>query len=92
MARGLPSIVKCTTVLGRPVPFSVSFEVMFSLEDAPVMKVRLAVTIGGAVLGSKGAGLSGVVLVAIVEVVTIAEFVVDVATRLVDGIVSADGL
>ena len=45
---GLPSIVKCTTVLARPVPVNASFEVMRSIADDPVSIVRLSVTVGPA--------------------------------------------
>ena len=56
------------------------------------MKVRLAVTVGAAVFCSKGAGLSVAVLVGILEVVPTAGLVDDVATRPVEGTVSADKL
>ena len=78
-------------MLGRPVPFSSLFEVMLSLGDVPVMKVRLAVTVGAVVL-SKGAGLSVAVLVGILEVVPTGGLADDVATRPVEGTVSADRL
>ena len=47
---GLPSIVKCTTVLARPVPLSASLEVMWSMLEAPVSNVRISVTDGPVVL------------------------------------------
>ena len=89
-AIGLPSIVKCTTVLASPVPLSVaSFEVMLSL-NVPVLKeASLAVTVGAVGLSGKVTGLSVLALVAAVEVVATAGALDDVTTRPVEGIVSA---
>ena len=50
VAIGLPSIVKCTTVLASPVPVSASFVVILSLDDVPLSIVRLSVTVGPVVL------------------------------------------
>ena len=57
-AIGLPSTVKFTAVLARPVPLSVAlFEVMMSV-DVPVLKASLAVTCGAAVFSGNVSGLS----------------------------------
>ena len=50
VAIGLPSMVKCTTVLASPLPLSASFEVMWSLADEPVSMVSASVTVGAVVL------------------------------------------
>ena len=42
----MPSMVKCTTVLARPVPLSASLEVMWSVADEPVSKASASVTVG----------------------------------------------
>src|SRR5258706_10209723 len=55
-AIGLPSIVKCTTVLARPLPVSASFEVILSLADVPVSVVKLSVNVGPMVLSVKTTG------------------------------------
>ena len=47
---GLPSTVKCTTALARPVPLSASLEVMWSLADEPVSNASTSVTVGAVVL------------------------------------------
>ena len=58
VAIGLPSTVKFTAVLARPVPLSVAlFEVMMSV-DVPVLKASLAVTCGAAAFSGKVSGLS----------------------------------
>src|ERR1700682_4101012 len=57
LAIGLPSIVKCTTVLARPVPVSASLEVMRSVLEAPVSNARLSVTVGAVVLSVKTTGV-----------------------------------
>ena len=64
VAIGLPSMVKCTTVLASPVPLSASFEVMWSLVEAPVSKVSASVSVGPVVLSvidhrAAGAGVAG---------------------------------
>ena len=50
VAIGLPSIVKCTTVLARPVPLSASLEVIWSLFEDPVSNASISVTVGAVVL------------------------------------------
>ena len=47
---GLPSMVKCTTVLASPLPLSASFEVMWSLAEEPVSMVSASVSVGAVVL------------------------------------------
>ena len=49
-AIGLPSTVKCTTVLARPVPLSASLAVMWSVADDPVSNAKTSVTVGALVL------------------------------------------
>ena len=68
-AVGVPSIVKYTAVLARPVPLSASFEVMLSLGDVPALKVSFAV-IGGAVV--LGANLTGRLVALTVELEVVA--------------------
>src|SRR6185312_11870735 len=83
----LPSTVKFTAVLARPVPLSVAlFEVIMSV-DVPLLKASLAVTWGAAVFSGEVAGLS---VVAVLEGVDIVGTVRDVTTRPVEGTISAD--
>src|ERR1700761_4731955 len=42
----VPSTVKCTALLAKPVPLNASLEVMWSAADKPVSNVRLSVTVG----------------------------------------------
>src|ERR1700744_856883 len=58
----VPSTVKCTSVLARPVPLSASLEVMWSAADNPVSNVRLSVTVGPVVFSVK---ITGGVLVVV---------------------------
>ena len=44
VAIGVPSMVKCTTVLARPVPLSASLAVIWSVADEPVSNVSASVT------------------------------------------------
>src|SRR5882762_5921010 len=57
VAIGVPSIVKCTTVLARPLPVSASLEVMPSVLEAPVSNARLSLTVGAVVLSVKTTGV-----------------------------------
>src|SRR6202789_4058613 len=50
LALGVPSMVKCTTVLATPVPLSASLAVMWSVADDPVSNARLSVSVGPVVL------------------------------------------
>ena len=43
-------MVKCTTVLARPVPLSASLAVIWSVADEPVSNVSASVTTGVVVL------------------------------------------
>ena len=65
VAMRLPSIVKSTAVLARPVPVSASFEVILSLADEPVSNARLSVTVGPVVLSVKTTGVLVPVLPAV---------------------------
>ena len=80
---GLPSTVKFTAVLARPVPLIVAlFEVMISV-DVPVLNASLAVTCGAT------AKVTGLSKIAVVEGVEIGGTVIDVPTVPVAGTVSA---
>jgi len=56
------------------------------------MKVKLAVTVGAAVVCSEGTGVSRAVLVAVLEAVPFPRLVNDVVTDTVEGTISADEL
>jgi hypothetical protein len=56
VAIGAPSIIKCTTVLGRPVPLNASFDVTLPLGEEAAPKANQAVT-AGAVTGVTIVGL-----------------------------------
>jgi hypothetical protein len=89
VAIGLPSTVKFTAVLARPVPLSAAlFEMMMSV-DGPVLRASLAVTCGAAEFSGKVAGLSVPALMAVLEGVETAGTPTDVTTRPVEGTVSA---
>ena len=67
VAIGLPSTVKFTAVLARPVPLSVAlFEVMKSV-DAPVLEASLAVTCGAVAFRRRTTGLSVITVLEAVE-------------------------
>jgi hypothetical protein len=81
---GLPSTVKLTIVLGRPVPLSSLFEVMLLLTDGPVTTVRFTVTVGAAVFCSAGSTISIDVLGVLLEFVAIVELATAVGIRPVE--------
>ena len=55
---GAPSMIKCTTVLGRPVPLNASFDVMFPLGEEATPKASQAVTAGAVTAGVTIVGLA----------------------------------
>jgi len=82
-AIGVPSIVKYTAVLARPVPLSASFEVMLSLDDVPALKVSFAVICGAVVLGGR---LTGRLVALTVELEVVGAIAPnDVTARSVEG-------